>query len=262
MMKIRINHATAAEKKGRLPPAPAKSEAKRLGLVSCCLRPKASPSLKPGRSQTQSKSVQPSIGVATACRHNIPSSQAPHPQQRLPPPHSSRLRPSATVQVSQTQSNHALGVATASRHNTQRCPSGPDLPPTALDRACGKAQPQHSALPGTRTSTKTPPSYPSKWPKTVNHAVLGSTPAPGVVFRALAENRARRGISSVCVKFARTTAKCRTHSAIPFVIRRPYSQPQSNPVKPIRGRRSAQTIRKCPYFTGIEGILQDFTCYF
>jgi len=106
------------------------------------------------------------------------------------------IRPASILIHSPSQSNQVkpcIGVATACRHN---------VPP----------------LPGTPTSMKTPPSYPSKWPKTVNHAVLGSTPAPGVVFRALAETRARRGISSVRVKFTRTTANCRTHSATPFVI--------------------------------------------
>jgi len=97
-----------------------------------------------------------------------------------------------------------LRVATACRHN-------------AHGRGCGKAQPQHSALPGTLTSMKTPPSDPSEWSETLSHAVVGSTPAPGVVFRALAENRARRGVSSVCVKFGRTTANCTLHSAPPGI---------------------------------------------
>jgi len=62
---------------------------------------------------------------------------------------------------------------------------------------------------------KTNPTDPFKWPEADSHALVGSTPAPGVVFRALAENRARRGISSVRVRFARTTANHRVHAATP-----------------------------------------------
>jgi len=53
---------------------------------------------------------------------------------------------SKSVQVSPSQSNHAFGSGDG--------PSPQHPPPTAMDRGCGKAQPQHSILPGAPAQRK------------------------------------------------------------------------------------------------------------
>jgi len=156
MMKIGINHATAPGRIRTLPPAPAKPEAQRFGFDPCCLRPTASRplnGLKKSREATLECSQTRQCLVVVGCATR-PSGTADLPLHSLG--HHRQLRPfvfgppesAGQIQPSPTQSNHARGGDSLSPQHP-RAPSRPDLPPAALDRGCGKAQPQHS-LPAMR----------------------------------------------------------------------------------------------------------------
>ena len=95
MMKIGNNHATAAVRRGRLPPAPAKPKAKHFGPGSCCLRPitpRPLTDLKKSREATLECSQTRQCLVAVEC-NSRPSGTADLPSHSLGQKSNNRRKP-------------------------------------------------------------------------------------------------------------------------------------------------------------------------
>jgi len=130
MMKIRINHATAAEKKGRLPPAPAESKAKHFRLGSSC----TPHSISVSEDGTESNPVQvsPTIhwgGDSLSPQHSLQPGTPPSTKTPATP-----FVPPSTLSHSPSQSNPVKPCFGGGDSLSPQHPALP-LPPRPAD--CG-----------------------------------------------------------------------------------------------------------------------------
>jgi len=155
--------------------------------------------------------MQGTFGVTTACRHHNPRCRLPlRPAAcgygpRLWQSPAAALRPTGRPTLNE-DSRYTFVIRLIVRQSKSVKPwvGGGDSLSPLLARPLSRNRSNHSPFASFSASPSQSNHCNSTMPKTANHAVLGSTPAPGVVFRGLAENRARRGISSVRVNVVRT----------------------------------------------------------